>query len=200
MGKYRYEQRPGFRITDKEAQVIGDAFEQCGSEVGSRGVSVEQFEAFCSKPRHPVHKVWKRRRDQICNGAGRTAAAYLMAAVRIIIIHPSAQLAAGRAFTSIQIKTEEEGGYRGIGYRSADVSNSPDLLDLAERDMDRQVRGLAEAFAAVAGGERMYVRLVRIASEVRELFTKQSTIKPKRRSLAKSRNNQSRHLEIIQME
>lgn len=170
MSKYQYKKKSRFHITDQEAQVIGDAFEKCGSRTGAKGVSVEKFENFCAKRQHPVHKIWERQRDQIADGAGRTAAAYLMRAVEIIIIHPKKQAGpAGRAITTIMIENEA-GDYNGVGFRSEDVARRPDLLDLAEEEMDRQVRGLAESFAAVAGGNRMYARLLKIATEVRELF------------------------------
>jgi hypothetical protein len=169
MEKYRYVKRSKYHITDREAQIIGDAFEQCGSRQGSRGVSVEKFADFCSKPQHPVHEIWKRRRDQVMGGAGRAAAAYLMAAVEIIIIHPNRNAPAGRAVTTIMIE-DQKGNCDGVGYRSSDVARNPDLLDLAEQEMARQVRGLAESFAAIAGGNRMYGTLMRIATEVRGLF------------------------------
>jgi hypothetical protein len=180
LSKHVYKKRSKFHITDKEAQIIGDAFEQCGSEIGSRGVSVEQFEAFCAKPSHPVHDIWKRRCDKIRAGAGRAAAAYLMSAVQIIVIHQD-KTPVGRAFTTITIE-EGDGTYSGTGYRSEDVARNVDLLDLAERDMDRQVRGLAESFAAVAGGDRMYSRLLLIASEVRDLFTENPSPRPRNRA------------------
>lgn len=183
MSKYKYKRRPPFRITNKEAQVIGDAFEQCGSETGARGVSVAKFEAFCSEPSHPVHKIWKRQCEQVVAGAGREAAAYLMRAVQIIIIHPSTAAPVGRAFTTIQIEDKEE-GRQGVGYHSVQVARSPDLLELAEQEMTRQVRGLAESFAAVAGATRMYDRLIRIATEVREQFGKSTTSKPKKATRA----------------
>jgi hypothetical protein len=168
--KYKYVRRSKFRISNKEAQIIGDAFEKCGSKTGSKGVSVEKFAAFCEKPQHPVHEIWKRRRDQVADGAGRAAAAYLMAAVKIIIIHPIQSAPAGRAVTTIMIE-DKNGDSSGVGYRSSDVANSPDLLDLAEQEMTRQVRGLAESFAAIAGGKRMYTCLVQIATEVCAAFS-----------------------------
>ena len=130
---------------------------------------MEKFAAFCEKPQHPVHEIWKRRRDQVVGGAGRAAAAYLMAAVEIVIIHQKGTAPAGRAVTTIVIE-DDDGTHDGVGYRSEDVARSPDLLNLAELEMARQVRGLAEAFAAIAGGNRMYTRLLTIATEVRELF------------------------------
>jgi len=168
--KYKYVKKSSFRITDKEAQIIGDAFEKCGSRTGAEGVSVEKFTAFCEKPQHPVHEIWARHRDQMVEGAGKAAAAYLMRAVEIVIIQPREDTGpAGRAITTIPIE-DKNGDTKGVGYRSQDVARSPDLLDLAEQEMDRQVRGLAESFAAVAGGSRMYRRLLKIATEVRELF------------------------------
>lgn len=168
--KYKYVKKSKFHITNQEAQIIGDAFEKCGGKSGPKGVSVAKFAAFCAKPQHPVHEVWKRRRDQVVNGAGRAAAVYLMAAVEIIIIHPKKGLvSSGRAITTIQIE-DMVGDVEGVGYRSGDVASNPDLLDLAEQEMDRQVRGLAESFAHLAGGQRMYKRMVKIATEVRDLF------------------------------
>lgn len=169
MKEYKYVRRSKYRITDREARVIGDAFEKCGSRTGLRGVSVEKFAAFCSRPQHPVHEIWKRRCEQITNGAGRAAAAYLMASVEIVIIHPNSSAPAGRAVTTIMIE-DEDGNCSGVGYRSEDVARNPDLLDQAEQEMARQVRGLAESFAAIAGGNRTYTRLLQIAAEVRELF------------------------------
>ena len=168
--EYKYAKKSKFHITNQEAQIIGDAFEKCGSRTGAKGVSVEKFAAFCAKPRHPVHEVWKRQRAQIANGAGRTAAAYLMRAVEIIIIHPKKGPASGgRAITTIVVE-DKNGDTEGVGYRSEDVARNSDLLDLAEQEMDRQVRGLAESFAAIAGGSRMHRRLLKIATEVRALF------------------------------
>ena len=96
--------------------------------------------------------------------------AYLMGAVEIIIIHPKkGPVSGGRAITTIKIE-DKNGDIEGVGYRSEDVANSPDLLNQAEQEMDRQVRGLAESFAAIAGGPRMYKRLLKIATEVRKLF------------------------------
>lgn len=169
--QYKYAKKSKYHITNQEAQIIGDAFEKCGSRAGSEGVSVEKFAAFCAKPQHPVHEVWKRRREQVVNGAGREAASYLMRAVEIIIVHPKkGPISTGRAVTTIKIENKN-GDIEGVGFRSVDVASSPDLLNLAEQEMDRQVRGLAESFAAVAGGPRMYKRLLKIATEVRELFT-----------------------------
>lgn len=182
MKKYKYVKKSKFHVTNLEAQVIGDAFEKCGSRTGSKGVSVEKFAAFCKKPQHPVHEIWKRRRDQVVKGSGRAAASYLMAAVEIIIIHPKKQAGpVGRAITTIMIE-DKNGDCDGVGYRSVDVSRSPDLLILAEKEMERQVRGLAESFAAVAGGNRMYSRLLKIATEVRELFGDSPSPKPKKSS------------------
>lgn len=171
MAQNLYRKRSKFHISDKEAQVIGDAFEQCGSQIGSKGVSVEQFADFCAQPIHPVHEIWKNRKDKIVAGSGRAAAAYLMSSVEIIIIHGERMPTTARAFTTIMI--EQSGGKNyGTGYRSEDVANDSDLLAIAEKDMDRQVRGLAESFAAIAGGDRMYDRLLLIATEVRDMFTK----------------------------
>lgn len=168
---YKYAKKSKFHITNQEAQIVGDAFEKCGSRTGSKGVSVEKFAAFCAKPQHPVHEVWKRRRGQMVKSAGRAAAVYLMAAVEIIIIHPKkGPVSAGRAVTTIKIE-DKNGDTEGVGFRSVDVASNPELLNLAEQEMDRHVRGLAESFASIAGGPRMYQRLLKIATEVRELFT-----------------------------
>jgi hypothetical protein len=167
--EYTYVRRSKYRISNREAQIIGDAFEKCGSRTGSRGVSVEKFAAFCAKPQHPVHEIWKRKRDQLTLSAGRAAAVYLMAAVEIVIIHPNSSAPAGRAIMTIVIE-DNDGKCAGVGYRAEDVARRPDLLELAEQEMTRQVRGLAESFAAIAGGNRMYTRLLKIAAEVRELF------------------------------
>ena len=169
MKEYKYVRRSKYHISNREAQVIGDAFEKCGSRAGSRGVSVEKFVAFCEKPQHPVHEIWKRKRDQLTLSAGRAAAVYLMAAVEIVILHPNSSAPAGRAITTIVIE-DDDGKCEGMGYRAEDVARHPDLLELAEQEMARQVRGLAESFAAIAGGNRMYTRLLQIATEVRGLF------------------------------
>jgi hypothetical protein len=118
-----------------------------------------------------VHDIWLRRRDQVVKNAGREAAAYLMRAVEIIIIHPKkGSVSAGRAITTIQVEDKSR-EVEGVGYHSSDVASNPDLLDQAEEDFVRQVRGLAESFTAIAGKARMTRRLMEIAKEVSALYS-----------------------------
>lgn len=165
----KYGVKPGAHLTEEEAQIVGEAMEDCARASGA-GYSTKDFEAYCSNPRTKVHQVWLKKRDEIRNSAGRSAAAYLMRSI-ILVEHIGSDGPPKAATTLLLSDGFKREGYV---YDRATLAGSEDLVETAATQYATQLRGIATSFADVGGIRRMLEVTELVMKEFRSKLPKKA--------------------------
>jgi len=155
-----YAPRKGYRITKKDAGVIGQALEAVVQQQGE-GFSVDSFASYCQRSRGAIHQIWDAKRLQLVGQAGHEAARYLMNGVQRIVLHTKKSApCVSRPFVILPQAGNTSGEGEERVFSSEVVAGDTDLLQQAEDKMLHQIRGELDRFAFV-GTKARAVRAVR---------------------------------------
>jgi hypothetical protein len=161
MTRALYLPKPGAHIKRSEAQIIGQAKDECQRSL-RRDVTPKDFLAFCQDRRQPVHRIWNNKRREFEAGAGLAAADYLLRSI-CLDTRGLANKGPPRALMIVSGSARGEG----VVYDSEDVRRAPNLLLLAEEEFVITLKAAAKSFADLAGISRMKTVAQQVLDEFR---------------------------------